>query len=249
VTIHQPIVHAWSDTIVCPNEPAFLFAEGGVSYSWSPATYQLLQSDGSAIRVSVASSTHFVVTGYDQYSCTNTDTVLVDTYPLPHVQACPDIIATLDEVVQLTANSQTATTYIWSPTEFVSCNVCQNPTTAPNQPMTFTVIVYDENGCSATDEVKVTYDPLIYVPNTFTPNNDGKNEKFFALGINITGFQLEIYDRWGERIYVGDALSQMWDGTYKNKPCPDGVYTWKIEYGSLFTGERYRLVGHVTLLR
>lgn len=248
IEIHTPTVVAGNDTIVCPAEPVFMFASGAVAYSWSPTVGYLL-TDGSSVTANPAEPTYYVVSGTDTYGCVGKDTVFINTYPKPVVYACPDIIATIDETVQLCATSESAVIYVWSPTEFVSCNTCPDPTTHPNQPMTFTVTIYDTNGCSASDEMNVAYDALIYVPNTFTPNNDGKNEQFFALGINITGFQMEIYNRWGERIYNGDALSTMWDGTYLGKPCPDGVYTWKIEYGELFTGKRYRIVGHVNLLR
>ncbi len=161
----------------------------------------------------------------------------------------PIVYAQIDEVVTLNAVSETAITFVWTPAEFLSCNVCQTTQATPNQPFTYTVIGYDVNGCRDSNRVTIKYDPLIYVPNTFTPNNNGTNDQFFALGINVVDFRLEIYNRWGELIYKGDALSAMWDGTYHGKNCPDGVYTWKIEYGDLFTADRHRIVGHVSLLR
>jgi gliding motility-associated-like protein len=90
---------------------------------------------------------------------------------------------------------------------------------------------------------------LIYVPNAFTPDGNSINAEFFALGVNIDDFRMEVYNRWGELIYTGDAQSKSWDGTYKNLPCPDGVYVWKIYYSDLFTEDSYTIVGHVSLLR
>ena len=249
VEINIPTILAGNDTIICPGEIAPIFASGGVSYTWSPNPYGLLQPNGAVVLVKPATSTTYVVVGVDQYGCSDTASVRVDLFPLPFVQTNPDVYAIFGEEVQLNAVSNTAISYVWSPAEYLSCNVCQNPVTEPNKPMTFTVTIYDVNGCSVSDIVRIYYDALIYVPNTFTPNHNGTNELFFALGVNIRDFRLEIFNRWGELIYSGDALSQMWDGTYAGKPSPDGVYTWKIEYGEMISDKRHQIVGHVNLLR
>lgn len=249
VKINIVSILAGNDTIICPREIAPIHASGGVSYTWSPSPYGLLLPNGSIVLVKPASSTTYHVVGVDQYGCSDTASVRVNLFPSPFVQTNPDVYAIFGEEVQLNAISNTAISYVWSPAEYLSCNVCQNPVTQPNRPMTYTVTIYDINGCSATDVVHIFYDAIIYVPNTFTPNNNGTNETFFALGVNIRGFQLEIFNRWGELIYTGDALSQMWDGTYAGLPSPDGVYTWKIEYGELFTDKKNQIAGHVNLLR
>lgn len=249
VAINIPAIIAGNDTIICPGELAPIYASGGVSYTWSPNPYGFLEQNGALVLVKPLTSTVYVVVGVDQYGCSDTASVNVQLFPAPFVQTNPDVYAVFGEEVQLNALSNSAISYVWSPAEYLSCNVCQNPVTQPDRPMAFTVTIYDVNGCSASDVVHIYYDAIIYVPNTFTPNKDGTNETFFALGVNIRDFQLEIFNRWGELIYSGDALSQMWDGTYVGLPCPDGVYTWKIEYGEMISDERHQIVGHVNLLR
>ncbi len=249
VEINIANILAGNDTTICPGETAPIHASGGVSYTWTPNVYGFLQPNGSLVLVKPASSTTYVVVGVDQYGCSDTASVRVNLFSSPFVQTNPDVYAIMGEEVQLNAVSNTAISYVWSPAEYLSCNVCQNPVTQPDRPMTYTVTIYDINGCSATDVVHIFYDAIIYVPNTFTPNHNGTNEMFFALGVNIRDFKLEIFNRWGELIYTGDALSQMWDGNYAGLPSPDGVYTWKIEYGELFTDKRNQIVGHVNLLR
>lgn len=249
VRVNVATILAGNDTTICPGETAPVHASGGISYSWSPSPYGFLQSNGSLVLVKPMVSTTYVVVGTDEYGCKDTASVRVNLFPLPFVQTNPDVYAVFGEEVQLNAVSSTAVSYVWSPAEYLSCNVCQNPVTMPNKAMTFTVTIYDINGCSASDVVHVFYDAIIYVPNTFTPNQNGTNETFFALGVNIKDFRLEIFNRWGELIYSGDALSQMWDGTYAGLPSPDGVYTWKIEYGEMLNAERRQIVGHVNLLR
>ena len=249
VRVNVATILAGNDTTICPGETTPVHASGGISYNWSPAPYGFLQPDGSHVLVKPTVSTTYVVVGTDEYGCKDTANVRVNLFPLPFVQTNPDVYAVFGEEVQLNAVSSTAISYVWSPAEYLSCNVCQSPVTTPDKPMTFTVTIYDVNGCSASDVVHVFYNAIIYVPNTFTPDNNGTNETFFALGVNIKDFRLEIFNRWGELIYSGDALAQMWDGTYAGLPSPDGVYTWKIEYGEILTGERHQIVGHVNLLR
>lgn len=249
VLINVASILAGNDTTICPGELAMVHASGGVSYSWSPSPYAFLQSDGSLVQVKPAGSTTYSVVGTNEYGCSDTASVRVNLFPSPFVQTNPDVYAVFGETVQLNATSNTAINYVWSPAEYLSCNVCQNPVTQPDKPMVFTVTIYDINGCSASDKVRIYYDAIIYVPNTFTPNQNGTNETFFALGVNIRDFKLEIFNRWGELIYTGDALSQMWDGTYAGLPSPDGVYTWKIEYSEILNAERHQIVGHVNLLR
>ena len=106
----------------------------------------------------------------------------------------------------------------------------------------------DVNGCSDSDSVGIFYDPIIYVPNTFTPGETGVNPIFKAKGGNIAEFHMEIYNRWGELIFTSNDMNMGWDGLYKGIPSQDGTYTWKITVVS-FTKESTDYYGHVNLLR
>lgn len=248
IDLVQPAIFAGYDTIVCPGEPAFLYAWGGISYTWYPDVTPLLQ-DGSEVSVIAPEPAYYQVVGVDQYGCLDSASVFIDLFPKPFIQTNPDVYAVFGEPVPLSATSTTSGPYTWSPSEYLSCVVCTDPIALPNKDFVYTVSYTDENGCTASDQVHIYYEPLIYVPNTFTPNGDFINEDFFALGVNIDDFNLEIYDRWGELIYTGDRMSKAWDGTYLDKPCQDGVYVWKIRYTEFETDVVYELVGHVSLLR
>lgn len=70
------------------------------------------------------------------------------------------------------------------------------------------------------------------MPNTFTPNNDGLNDVFLPYNVNAENMHFEVFSRWGELLFESDNLAQGWDGTFKNRSMPEGVYMWllKVEY-------------------
>lgn len=248
IDLVQPTITAGFDTTVCPGQVAYMQGFGGVSYSWSPSVSPITPNYDSVSVIAPATTTYMVY-GTDQYGCVDSASVTITLFPQPFIQTNPDVFGVAGEQIQLYATSTTTGQYVWSPAEYLSCVVCPDPIAQPDQNFTYTVTYTDENGCTASDIVRISYDPLIYVPNTFTPNGNTINELFFALGVNIGDFNMEIYNRWGELIYTGDRMAKSWDGTYQGLPCPDGVYVWKIRYGDLYSDKVYEIVGHVNLLR
>ena len=111
------------------------------------------------------------------------------------------------------------------------------------------LIVSDTNECvdSVSHQVLVHYDFILYIPNSFTPNGDGKNDVFSPRGFRMNKFQayeLIIYNRWGEQIFSTDKVGGSWDG-YNN---PSGVYTWTIIITDEM-GAAQKRYGQVTLIR
>jgi gliding motility-associated-like protein len=92
-------------------------------------------------------------------------------------------------------------------------------------------------------------DPLLIMPNVFTPDNDGLNDVFKAGSIrNVISLHLMIFNRWGDNILQSNNLDFAWDGRFKNQKCPEGVYFWVIQYVDI-NGDKHDLSGTVTLLR
>ena len=106
------------------------------------------------------------------------------------------------------------------------------------------------NNCTDTIEysVFVKDSMTLYVPNAFTPNGDGINDVFKALGTLVKTFQLLIFDRWGNLIYESESLGRGWDGFYKGEKVMNGVYVWKI-YATDFYDLEHILIGHVSVIR
>lgn len=249
VEIIQPLILAGNDTIVCPGEIANLWASGGVSYSWSPSSSVVGSAFGSSVAVRPVQPTSYTVVGTDQFGCTAQAQVFVDLFPLPFVQTSPDVYAIYGDEIVLSATSTTPGIYIWSPAEYVGCVVCPSTLVSPNQNMTFTVSYTDVNGCSASDQVSVYYDPFLYIPNTFTPDGNEFNNVFHIVGGNISSFELWIFNRWGELVYTITSFDDFWDGTYKGIKSQDGTYVWKIRYYGFEDDNVYEQTGHVNLLR
>ena len=247
VVIVVASITAGTDTIICPGESVDLWAAGGVSYTWSPAA-TLNHNNTSLVTATPTEPTMYYVTGMDEYGCVNDDSVWVDLYPMAFIQASPDVYAFYGDLIELSATSTTTGPYIWSPAEFLTCVVCPNPIANPNQNFGYMVSYIDENGCEASDSVYIYYDPIIYVPNTFTPNDDSMNPMFLAEGGNIKTFEMLIFDRWGELIFTSNDMSVGWDGTFEGNICQDGTYVWKIKISD-FNDEEHDYIGHINLLR
>lgn len=92
---------------------------------------------------------------------------------------------------------------------------------------------------------------IIYVPNAFTADGDGINDIFLPVlqGEDPNSYELMIFDRWGELIFVSNNKLIGWDGTHKNIKCKEDVYVWKVKAKRKSNSEKVQYIGHVTLLR
>lgn len=189
------------------------------------------------------------------YGCAADDSFKIIVNPLPNVDASVDkpVIAR-GEQVQLIATQNQGYSYNWLPANLVSNATIYNPTSSPNQTTLYTIIVSNENQCSAQDTVSVQvlqYDCVpssIYIPNAFTPNGDGINDIFKVRSAALKSMHLEIYDRWGHKVFETDNLTDGWNGTYKGQPAPFDAYGYYLT-GECLQGEKITLKGNVTLLR
>lgn len=92
-------------------------------------------------------------------------------------------------------------------------------------------------------------EPALFIPNVFTPNGDGLNEQFEVHGYNLRKFTMLVFNRWGEQLFESNDIQTWWDGTYKGRICPVGVYYYHVEYQEDRSLREYIRQGTVTLLR
>lgn len=103
---------------------------------------------------------------------------------------------------------------------------------------TYSVKLTDQYGCTKSDAIKVNVENCsicdLFVPSAFTPNNDRLNDVFRVLPkcqyVALQRFKLNIYNRWGQLIYVANDINESWDGTFKSQPQSAGVYVYYLEY-------------------
>jgi gliding motility-associated-like protein len=129
-----------------------------------------------------------------------------------------------------------------------------NPTHTYSEVGTYnvTLTVSTVNGCSAsvTKPIVINEDYVLYVPNAFTPNSDGKNEIFKAEGEGVKDYKLYIYDRWGLLVFYSDDINKGWDGRPQGggEIVQQDTYVWKI-LATDYMDKLKNLHGTVTLLK
>ena len=112
------------------------------------------------------------------------------------------------------------------------------------------LVVSDVWGCSDTVVKNITIDEdfNLFVPNAFTPNDDNLNDIFLPVMRGVKLYELSIFDRWGELMFVTTDPQHGWNGYYKGQICQSTVYTWKISL-STKSGQMKQLNGHITISR
>jgi len=86
-----------------------------------------------------------------------------------------------------------------------------------------------------------------WVPNAFTPGYDDLNDVFIPTTIGVSNYKMEIYNRFGEKLFTTEDLKQGWDGMYKGQPCKQDVYIWKARFKNEVTKKIVLETGHVSL--
>ena len=125
----------------------------------------------------------------------------------------------------------------------------------PGQAVVILVRAIGQNSCqTSANSTAITgkaENPMgneIYIPNVFTPNNDGKNDIFLIYGNSIAAVNMNIYTQWGQLIFQVNSTTNGWDGTYKGIAQPNGVYVYVIEV-QLNDGTKVMKKGTLTLIR
>lgn len=116
-----------------------------------------------------------------------------------------------------------------------------------------TLIATSDLGCTDTITRVLTVFPevLMYAPNSFTPDGDEFNQtwKVMMQGIDISSFNVQIFNRWGELIWESNDINVGWDGTYNGIVQSTGVYAWKATAKDALTDEKYEYSGHLNLIK
>jgi gliding motility-associated-like protein len=180
--------------------------------------------------------------------------VVINPTPISLFYALPEEVSIMNPVVEFSSQASTGTDiqYLWdfgdstNATDF-STNHLYGDTG------TFTVKYTVANaitGCQSVTEKTVIVTPYfrLFIPSAFSPNGDGLNDIFEVLGTAIQEYDLNIFDRWGGKMFQSTNIYNHWEGTAKGYEAPQGAYVYVIKVKDN-KGKEYEYTGTVTLLR
>ncbi|MBL4623782.1 MAG: gliding motility-associated C-terminal domain-containing protein [Flavobacteriales bacterium] len=246
VKVNYLITSIMPDAMACGGDSIQLMVYGGSSYIWTPKAGITNVNINNPI-VLVEKPITYQVVIFDSLSCSAVHTISLDTFPDPTIDAGDNFIIEWGKSEQVSPEGE-GVSFIWEPASLTNCDTCFNPAVNPLETTVFYVTMTDEYGCVATDSVTVFVTGSIYIPNTFTPNGNALNDYFLAYGKEIEYFEMLVYNRWGQLIFISDNINKGWDGTFKGENSPIGTYVWKIWYQE-YSGDEGKAMGHVNLVR
>jgi gliding motility-associated-like protein len=197
---------------------------------------------------------------------TDTYSTMITVHPSPTAffKVVPTQVSVPGEAIKCYNQSDGATSFLWDFGDSITSTL-ENPTHEYTTPGTYTITltVWNEYGCQdkyqKDDAVIAVSAGEIIFPNAFTPNpsgpnggyydpNDFSNDVFHPVYRGVVEYELQIFNRWGELIFVSKDPKIGWDGYYRGKLCKQDVYVWKVKV-KFSNGEVIEKVGDVTLLR
>jgi gliding motility-associated-like protein len=154
-------------------------------------------------------------------------------------------------------NSTNAYTYFWNFGDGTTNDSIFSPEhTFPEEAGSYLVSLQVSNqlGCSDTTSqvIVIEHDPVVFIPNAFTPDGDGLNNEFTAVfpeNMKLASYELSIYDRWGELVFYSQDPKQGWDASLAGYDAPDGVYSYLVKYKELGYVNKFQITGSVVVIR
>lgn len=229
---------------------------GVATHTGNPAVFFAETPGISVVQLTIITS--------DGCTATSGDSILVEAYPTPDAQfTASSTSAYIDDATIDFTNTSTGD-YIFQEWEIENELFPDAGSVSYTFPDTgvyaVKLVIANEYGCADSIQHGIRIRPVynIVIPNAFTPGNQGgngfydpastSNTIFYPFADYVSGFEMSIFNRWGELIFESNAFSYGWDGTYRGELCPQDVYVYKIEF--LFSdGVEEVRVGDVTLFR
>ena len=245
---------------ICQNLNTVALTANGTNLLW----YNSLTGTGSTSAIVPSVITAGTSTYYVSQSALNCEgpktPIVVNVKPQLIVDAGANVTIARTATTQLLGVVTNATnpTYLWTsnqPNLALTSATIINPIANPIQTTIYKLTVSDPSSpCpAASANVTVTVvQSCINVRNAFTPNGDGKNETWFVYDQNFclstNGCTVNVFNRYGSKVYESKGYTNNWDGTFKGKPLPDGTYYAVVEL-TLFDGTKQTIKQDVTILR
>ncbi|RYZ21745.1 MAG: PKD domain-containing protein [Chitinophagaceae bacterium] len=240
-------------TDVCANVAPFTFNQGSVTNSavvpGQPAYSGTGVSTAGLFDPRAAGiGTHDITyTFRGDNGCSNDSVHTIEVFAIPAADAGPDKFI-LEGGVDSLLGSGTGTNvrYLWFPARFLNIDTVAHPAVRPADDQLYTLTVTSEDGCFATDQVFVKMLRLPSIPNVFTPNGDGVNDRWVINHLeSYPGATVEVYNRYGQIVYRSVNYTTPWDGMMNGQLLPTGTYYYIINPKN----GRKQMTGFVDLIR
>lgn len=243
-----------SNSPLCQGDSLTLMASGGESYQWSgPNGYSSNEQNLFMNNASIANSGVYTLIVTDSNGCTTTSKTNVIVNPKPQIKIIVESDTThLCMGDEITLRGMGADRYRWRSTLKLNDAEQEKITTILSESYNIVYLTgFNQWNCS--DTATITFNAKsccqIFVPNAFSPNGDGINDEF---GVKTSGhpqlFLLEIYNRWGQRIFIGRTPEELWDGTFNSQPSDMDTYFYHLS-GKCANGTPFEQSGSVNLIR
>lgn len=220
-----------------------------VKYDWSFGDGSAISNAVDEVHIYRQENNYFVtLKATSAYGCESD--VAVDSIRIKKVNANAGNDTLIFKNTSFRLRGSGGTAYNWDNGSLLSRSDIPNPTGNLDRDQTFTLTVTSAEGCVGADAVKVGIfkEDDLYIPNSFTPNRDGRNDLFRITGPPSTLDFFEVYNRWGEKVFSTKDQSKGWNGFWNGKEQPSGTYVWilKAKIRGIMPIERK---GTVTIIR
>ncbi|HEY8387428.1 MAG TPA: PKD domain-containing protein, partial [Parasegetibacter sp.] len=257
----EPII--FSDDLVCLNEliafqGQLALADTSITWNWNLGNGVTTQNADTSTSYTRAGTVTVNLSATNLLGCSGSTSKSITVAPLPEILFESDPVVPVGSSITIPVTySPNVVQWIWTPSNTLNCNNCGNPVATPQFTTTYRVDVTDANGCKNSSDVTVKVicnEENYFVPNTFSPNNDGINDVFYPRGKGIHRVEsMKIFNRWGQLIFerrnfMANDANAGWDGTIKGKPAEADTYVYIVE----FICENATIIpfkGNVTLIR
>lgn len=235
----QVLVNPDKDSL-CIGQSVQLKAAGAATYTWSPANGLSSTSISNPV-AKPDTSTIYRVIGTDSKACFfDTAFVNIAVFKYPAIELGPDASIPSGTSYQINGTGSNDIVSInWKPSTGLSCINCLNPVASPERTTNYTAIATNNGNCSVADNINIIVfcnEQNFFMPNTFSPNNDGMNDVFYPRGKGLAGIQsLRIYNRLGQKVFekqnfMANDPSAGWNGIINGEKAPQDVYVYIIEF-------------------
>jgi gliding motility-associated-like protein len=255
-----PAVSATGGSLICKGYYAQLSATGGVTYQWTPTVSLNLPFTANpeatptiSTQYSVVITTSLIVNGLPCQFLLTTNVNVTQPSVIPVGANANPIIVTTGSATTLTYIGDPGAIVNWLPPGSTTPGIGYTVTAYPDRPTTYTAVA-SYGACKESAQVRVDaysagcLDGDVFVPNTFTPNGDGKNDLLFVRGLKVEEIYFAVYNRWGEMVFETNDKTKGWDGIYKGRAADVGVFGWYLKVKCI-NGEESFKKGNVTLVR